>query len=373
MFHRRTEVPHYKQLKDQIDNLVGSINSKYGNLSWEPIRYLYRSFAFDDLISLYSIADLLFITPIRDGMNLVAKEYVAAKTDGNGVLILGEMAGTAKELGEAIIINPNDIDQTSDAIKTAIEMPKEEKILRMKGMQDRLERYDLKRWATDFIERLEQVKDLREKMHSIEISEDTMKTLSKKYKNSKNCLLLLDYDGSLVEFNKNPKNVKPDKELSDILNNLSKNPKNEVVIISGRDKETLEDWLGKLTNGLSGEHGIWIKDNGDWQTHENLSTDWKDDIRQILELFVDRTPGSFIEEKTYSLAWHYRKVDPALAAVRVGDLKDTLSHLTVNLEVGVLEGNKVIEIKVFCHKQGKGSSKLAVQRKEWDLDCRNRR
>jgi len=362
----RTEVSHYKQLKDQIDNLVGSINSKYGNLSWEPIRYLYRSFAFDDLISLYSIADVLFITPIRDGMNLVAKEYVAAKTDGNGVLILGEMAGTAKELGEAIIINPNDIDQTSDAIKTAIEMPKEEKILRMKVMQNRLERYDLKRWATDFIERLEQVKDLREKMHSIEISENTMKVLSKEYKNSKNCLLLLDYDGSLVEFNKNPKNVKPDKELTDILNILSKNPKNEVVIISGRDKETLEEWLGKLTNGLSGEHGIWIKDNGDWETQENLSTEWKEDIRQILELFVDRTPGSFIEEKTYSLAWHYRKVDPALAAVRVGDLKDTLSHITVNLEVGVLEGNKVIEIKYSAINKGRAALNW-LSKKKWDL------
>ena len=123
----RTEVSHYKQLKDQIDNLVGNINSKYGNLSWEPIRYLYRSFDFDDLISLYSMADVLLITPIRDGMNLVAKEYVATKTDGNGVLILGEMAGTAKELGEAIIINPNDAEQTSDAIKTAYRNAKRRK------------------------------------------------------------------------------------------------------------------------------------------------------------------------------------------------------------------------------------------------------
>ena len=362
----RTEVSHYKQLKDQIDNLVGNINSKYGNLSWEPVRYLYRSFDFDDLISLYSMADVLLITPIRDGMNLVAKEYVATKTDGNGVLILGEMAGTAKELGEAIIINPNDTEQTSDAIKTAIEMPREEKILRMDAMQNRLERYDLKRWATDFIERLEQVKDLREKMQSIEISENTMKILSKQYKNCKNCLFLLDYDGSLVEFDKNPKNVKPDKELSDILKRITKNSKNEVVIISGRDKETLEDWLGNLTDGLSGEHGIWIKDNGEWKTQENLSIEWKVDIRPILELFVDRTPGSFIEEKNYSLAWHYRKVDPALSAVRVGELKDALSHITVNLEVGVLEGNKVIEIKYSAINKGKAALNW-LYKKEWDL------
>ncbi len=362
----RTKVSHYIQLKDQIDNLVGNINSKYGNLSWEPIRYLYRSFDFDDLISLYSLADVLLITPIRDGMNLVAKEYVATKNDGNGVLILGEMAGTAKELGEAIIINPNDTEETSDAIKTAIEMPYEEKHLRMTGMQNRLKRYDLNRWATDFIERLEQVKDLREKMHSIEISDSTMKVLTKKYKKSRNCLFLLDYDGSLVEFNKNPKHVKPDKDLSDILKKIKINQKNEVVIISGRDKETLEEWLGDIADGLSGEHGIWIKDNGEWETYENLSTEWKHEIRPILELFVDRTPGSFIEEKNYSLAWHYRKVDPALAAVRVGELKDTLSHITVNLEVGVLEGNKVIEIKYSAINKGRAAINW-LSKKDWDL------
>ena len=203
-------------------------------------------------------------------------------------------------------------------------------------------------------------------MHSIEISENTMKTISKKFKNSKNCLFLLDYDGSLVEFDKNPNNVRPDKELSDVLRKLTKNNKNEVVIVSGRDKETLENWLGKLTDGLSGEHGIWIKDDGEWEKQENLSNEWKEDIRPILELFVDRTPGSFIEEKNYSLAWHYRKVDPALSAVRVGELKDALSHITVNMDVGVLEGNKVIEIKYSAVNKGRAALHW-LNKNEWDL------
>ena len=203
-------------------------------------------------------------------------------------------------------------------------------------------------------------------MHSIEINDKTMKVLQKKYKNSRNCLFLLDYDGSLVEFDKNPNIVRPDKELTVILKKLTKNNKNEVVIISGRDKETLENWLGDLTDGLSGEHGIWIKNNGEWKTQERLSKEWKKDIRPILELFVDRTPGSFIEEKNYSLAWHYRKVDPALAAVRVGELKDALSHITVNLEVGVLEGNKVIEIKYSVINKGKAAINW-LYKKDWDL------
>ena len=362
----RTEVPHYKELKDQIDNLVGNINGEFGTLSWNPIRYLYRSFEFNDLIALYSLADILFITPLRDGMNLVAKEFVATKTDGEGVLILGEMAGTAKELGEAIVINPNDVDQTSDALKMAIEMPKEDQRQRMIAMQRRLQRYDLKRWAMDFIDSLNQVKLLRDKMHSSEISIDTMKELVDKYKRRNNCLFLLDYDGSLVQFDKDPLSTKPDIELSGVLRQLSNDKKNEVVIISGRDKEILEEWLGRLSNGLAAEHGIWLKDNGRWRIVEQLSVDWKKEIRPILELFVDRTPNSFIEEKRYSLAWHYRRVDPALAIVRVGELKDTLSHKMVNLEVGVLEGNKVVEVKFSGVNKGRAALHWLAKR-EWDL------
>lgn len=361
----RTEVEHYKLLKEQIDNLVGQINSKFGSLSWEPIRYLYRSFEFDDLVALYSIADVLFLTPLRDGMNLVAKEYVASKFDRMGVLILGEMAGTAKELGEATIINPNDIESTANALKMAIDMPKEEKIRNMNQMQDRLKRYDVKRWASDFIERLNQIKEVQKKMYSKELSLNALDDLINKYSNRKNCLFLLDYDGTLASFDEDPAKVKPDQEISTILKKLNNNKKNEVVIISGRDKETLEEWVGKTTSGLVGEHGIWIKDEK-WQMIEALSDEWKNEIRPILEVFVDRTPGSFIEEKSFSLAWHFRKVDPALANVRVGELRDTLSHITANLEVGVLEGNKVVEVKFANVNKGRAALNW-INKKDWDL------
>lgn len=363
----RIEVPHYKQLKDQIDNLVGNINGDFGTLNWNPIRYLYRSFNFNELIALYSLADILFITPLRDGMNLVAKEFVAVKTDGKGVLILGEMAGTAKELGEAVIINPNDIEQTSDALKMAIEMPEKIQKQKMMAMQRRLKRYDLKRWAKDFMDSLNQVKMFKDKMHSIEISTGAMNKLTTRYKKRSNCLFLLDYDGSLVQFDKDPLKTAPDAELSGILRSLSGDKKNEVVIISGRDKDILGKWLGKLTDSLAGEHGVWIKDGSSrWRMIEQLSEEWKYDIRPILELFVDRTPNSFIEEKKYSLVWHYRKVDPALAIVRVGELKDTLSHKMVNMELGVLEGNKVVEVKFSGVNKGRAAL-FWIMKKDWDL------
>lgn len=361
----RTEVAHYRMLKSEVDTLVGHINGDHGTVSWSPIHYLYRSFDFENLLAFYLIADVLFLTPLRDGMNLIAKEYVASRHDKSGVLILGEMAGTAKELSEALIINPNDLEATSDSLKTALKMSKTEQKKRMQSMQKRLKRYDLKVWTEDFMDRLNHIKDIQDNMLSKKLGSDTIDDLFNKYKRSKNCLFLLDYDGSMVPFTNNPEDAKPDTELCKILKILSGNPKNEVVVISGRDKISLAKWLKGYTNGLVAEHGLWIMD-GDWKMIDTLSDEWKDEVRPILEVFVDRTPGSLIEEKSYSIAWHYRNVDPALSNVRVGELKDTLSHLVSNLGVGVLEGNKVIEIKYTSINKGRAALKW-IESGNWDI------
>lgn len=361
----RTEVRRYKILKQRVDNLVGDINGRHGKIGWIPIWYLYRSFEFRDLAALYAISDAIFVTPLRDGMNLVAKEYVATKNDGNGVLILGEMAGTAKELIEAIIINPNDVEATADALRLALEMPAEERIGRMETMRLRLKRYDVRRWARDFMEKLDQIADVQRQMKARVVSPDFRKKIAEDYSNAKQRLLLLDYDGTLMPFSESPNKVKPDDELIGTLSALFSNQDSQLVIISGRDKHTLERWVDGFTNGLVAEHGVWIKD-GDWKTVESLSDEWKRDVRPILETYVDRTPGSFIEEKDYSLVWHFRKVDPALATVRVGELKDILLHITGGLNVGVLEGNKVIEIKNTEVNKGRAAS-YWLSRGRWDF------
>ncbi len=361
----RTEVVHYKILKNEVDNLVGSINGRYGTIGWNPIHYMYRSFGFEELISLYLTADILFITPLRDGMNLIAKEYVAARQNKAGVLILGEMAGTAQELSEAIIINPNDLESTSQALETALAMTETEQEKRMKKMQSRLSRYDIRTWTADFMERLDETKERQLKMFARRLSPEMTNQLVEKYRVSKKCLFLLDYDGSLVSFKNNPQDAKPDPELYSSLGVLSSRKKNELVIISGRDRTTLTNWLGDVTNGLAAEHGLWIR-RGKWRMLDIVSDEWKEEVRPILEVFVDRTPGALIEEKNFSLAWHYRKVDPALAIVRIGELKDILSHITANLEIGVLEGNKVVEIKGSFINKGKAASHW-LKAKKWDL------
>src|SRR6059036_1318438 len=139
----RERVAEYSRLKRAIDERVGRINSRYRTIAWSPIRYVYRQLDFDELIALYRVSDVAIITPLRDGMNLIAKEYVAAKQEPRGVLILSEMAGASKEMREALIVNPNDVEDVVGAIHRALTMPPEEQAWRIRAMQDRLRRYDM--------------------------------------------------------------------------------------------------------------------------------------------------------------------------------------------------------------------------------------
>ena len=363
----RTKVEHYRLLKKQVDELIGKINGKYGTLGWTPIWYIYRSLPFHTLAALYSIADIALITPYRDGMNLIAKEFIASKADSKGVLILSEMAGAAEELGEALIVNPNNREAIAEALREALLMTDEEQIERNKVIQQRLQRYSVKRWAMDFVDSLMQVKKLQQDLSTKRLTDEIKIKLLDDYSKSKARLILLDYDGTLVHFAEKPEKAKPAEELLKLLTSLAHNVKNEIVIISGRNRETLDKWFGHLDIGLVAEHGAWIKERSkEWETIEPLENDWKTEILPVLEVYVDRTPGSFIEEKEFSLVWHYRNCDAELAAVRAKELKDVLLNLTANLDIGVIEGNKVIEIKNINVNKGRAVLEW-ISKKQWDF------
>ncbi len=361
----RTGVDHYAQLKKKVDELISRINGKFGTIGWIPIWYLYRFLPFKSLVPLYAAGDIALITPVRDGMNLIAKEYLAVKKDSKGVLILSEMAGASKILGEAIIVNPNNKDEIAYAIKRAIEMSEKEQIRLNQVMQKRLKRYDVERWAHDFMEHLRRTKKKQIDMASKNLLAVTRKRLLKDYSRSKKRLLLLDYDGTLVSFFSEPARAKPDKQINNILQCLSSNPKNETVIVSGRDRHTLDHWFGKLGLGLIAEHGVWVKaKDRDWEMIKPLRNDWKDQIRPILELYVDRTPGTSIEEKDYSLVWHYRNTDQRLGIRRAGELKERLLDIAPSFNLGVLEGSKVIEVKNIGVNKGIAAKKW-LDRTRW--------
>lgn len=363
----RTEVDQYMQLKKRVDEMVGRINGKYGTIDWMPIWYMYRSLPFHDIVALYNAADVALVTPLRDGMNLIAKEFVASGREGRGVLILSEMAGAAKELGEAIIVNPNNREEIVVALEEALRMPEDEQVSRNRLMQQRLKRYDISRWASDFMEGLLTIKKTQQDLSVRRLTYRAGKDLVDNYHKSERALILLDYDGTLTPLVERPEKAKPDADLLKLLEMLCDEPKNEVVIVSGRDKDVLEQWFGALNLGLIAEHGVWIKKkDGEWQLTEHLRSDWKDQVRPLMELYVDRTPGSFLEEKDFSLAWHYRRADPELAEVRSRELKDALLHLTVNLNLGVLEGSKVIEVKEVSVNKGRGVMRW-LSEDEWDF------
>ncbi len=342
----RTKVEQYKQLKQQVDQAVSRINGRYGDINWIPVWYLYKALPFSHLAAFYQLADVALVTPLRDGMNLIAKEYIVSQADGKGVLVLSEMAGAAKELGEALIVNPHNRQKVVSSLKQALEMPLKEQKERNLVMQQRLKRYDTKRWAKDFIDSLKKTKKQQQGLVARRFTSEVKRKMFNDYILSKKRFLFLDYDGTLTGFHTKPKKAEPDKNLKKLLQALAENKKNEVVIISGRDKNILQKWFGKINVGLIAEHGIWLKKPGkNWELIEEIGSDWKQEVLPILEIYTDRTPGSFIEEKDYSLAWHYRKADLRLALLRVMELKEDLRHLVANLNLGVLEGNKVVEIK----------------------------
>ncbi len=185
------------------------------------------------------------------------------------------------------------------------------------------------------------------------------------YRSSSQRLLLLDYDGTLTPFFERPKDAKPEGRIINLLEGLTQDPNNEVVLISGRDKGTLEKWF-EVSAGFAAEHGAWIKERGGrWETIEQLRSEWKSGVRPFLEKYADKTPGSFIEEKDFSLAWHYRNVEPELGGKMAGELIESLK-IPKGHALQVLLGDKVVEIKNACVNKGRAALRW-IRKKRWDF------
>ena len=342
----RIGVDSYQAMKLELEQTVGRIVGDFGNVHWTPLVYQFRNLTFDEIVPLYRLCDVALITPLRDGMNLVAKEFIASRPDQTGVLILSEMAGAAKEMGEALIINPFHREDFAKALEQALTMPVEEQVRRNKLLQERLRRYNVVRWADDFIQALLSTQKIEAARRARALTNKTFAALIQQYRAATRRAILLDYDGTLVPFAAEPRLAQPDTELLELLTALGSDPANAVTIVSGRPRRTLEEWFGQLPISLIAEHGVWLrKKHAGWRILKTMTNDWKERVRPILQLFVDRLPGALLEEKEYSLAWHYRRADPDQASLRAKELLDDLTGYTRNIDVQVFEGNKVIEVR----------------------------
>ncbi len=344
----RDNIPKYQARKKEIDEFIGSFNARVGNITWKPVIYQYNHLEFDDLCALYTVCDLALITPLRDGMNLVCKEFVASRQDKRGVLLLSEMTGASRELTDAILINPNDTETMAHKIREGLEMPEEEQERRLKSMDIRVKNYDVNSWAEDYLQQLFKVKKVQKEYEFLFLNNSAKIMLVEKYRAARRRLILLDYDGTLVPFSSLPHLSQPDKKVLDVLRNLASDPANSVYVISGRDSNTLENWLGNLPVNLIAEHGAKVKNNGVWETNMLLPADdhWKDPVRTIMESYVKRCANSFVEEKDFSVVWHYRLANPEQARIRSMELYSELLEINQQLNVQVMQGNKIIEVRV---------------------------
>lgn len=355
----RSSIPAYLERKKMIEEKIGTINGRFSTISWQPVIYRYNHLSFKELIALYQAADVALITPLRDGMNLVAKEYVASCASGRGVLILSELAGAASELSEAILVNPTDTADVASSITRALAMPLYEQRNRLALMQRRLQEYDVIKWVNDFMDQLTQVKQEQKKQQVKVLDDKALTTIRRHYLNAKNRCILLDYDGTLVPFTRLPSEASPDNAVRDMLSRLTSDARNHVIVISGRDLSSLDRWLGAMPLTLVAEHGASFKmRNGTWQQLVSVSDLWKDEIRRIMQLFVIRCAGSFIEEKTNTIAWHYRNTQTGLGFSRSRELLNTLSQLIQNTTLQVIDGNKVVEVRIAGFDKGATALKI---------------
>ena len=346
-------VDSYQTFRRQVEEAVGRINGSCATLRSTPIHYMHRSVSMKELVSLYCAADVMLVTPLRDGMNLVAKEFVASRIDDDGVLVLSEFAGAAAELADAVVVNPYDVENVAEAIRVALAMPADERRQRMQRLRTRVAEFDVHAWAGAFLGKLRApgpAHVVTSAAHApLETALDAAAAAPQLH-------LLLDYDGTLVPIADAPELAAPDVELLDLLTALAECPELHLQLVSGRPREWLDDWFGHLPIALWAEHGFWHRPatGAPWEAAAPIASAWMARVQPILEQFTASTPGSRIEKKTASLAWHYRLADAEFGARQAHELRMLLGDALSNQPLEVLEGKKVIEVRL------RGVSKAAV-------------
>jgi trehalose 6-phosphate synthase/phosphatase len=341
----RDAVPSYQELRRQVDELVGRIDGAFSTVDWIPIHYVHRSLDAPHVVALYRAADVMLVTPLRDGMNLVAKEFVTCRTDEDGVLVLSELAGAAAEMGEALQVNPYDVEGMARAYDAALTMPEDERRLRMRSLRHRIAARDVHHWAQSFVDALSAAAPA-ETAQVVLSSMDDLEAVAARLRSADRLLLLLDYDGTLVPFARAPELAAPDRELRELLAALAARPGARVHVVSGRRRETLERWLGDLPVGLHAEHGYWSRaaPREPWVGGE-ASVAWMPAVRRILDEATAATPGALVEPKTASVAWHWRMAEPELGAGRADELWQRLERSMQGEPLELIRGEKVIEVR----------------------------
>ena len=351
----RTEVPEYIKLRHDVERLVSEINGEFSQIDHIPVKYIFNSVSVYELMALYRACDILLVTSKRDGMNLVCLEYIAAQDPKDpGVVMLSEFAGAASTLSHATLINPMDIQDTANKIKASLETDIEERKRRLTPMLEYLKHYTATVWASAFISHLKK-KTLESNPKLIDLSiSKNMEDLRKLFL-GKEKALLLDYDGTLTPIVNDPKDALLKANMKALIRELQQEPDTEVVVVSGREANFIQEQFKGVDCYLACEHGARFYDYKKQKWRNLVSSDktqWFSQAAQIIKEYTRRTPDSFFEKKNYAIAWHYRKSPQDFGEFQarklVIDLESALSHLPVT----VILGKKVVEVKAIEANKG---------------------
>jgi trehalose 6-phosphate synthase/phosphatase len=353
----RGTIQSYRDLKGQVERMVGEINGQFSVGGLAPIHYMYRAVSNEELMAMYRLADVGLVTPVRDGMNLVAKEYVAARPDNGGVLVLSEFAGAASEMGEALLHNPWDSEGTAEILHRALTMERDEMHKRMASLKKRAEVHNVHRWVKHFLAAFEATRHIVAPADAVaDESPGWQEACVAAFAGSTRALVALDYDGTVTDIQSTPGLAEPTPPLRSLLMLLGRNPKIELLIISGRDAETLSGWFGDLPVHLVAEHGFLVRLHGEpWQeVARGVDLSWRPLVREILDDYAARAPGVIIEEKRSSLAWHYRMVEPGFGSWLARELLQHLVEAFAQQPLEVHHGKKVVEVRPYGIDKGRG-------------------
>ncbi len=360
----REQVMAYQNLKRQVEELVGEINGVYGTTTWTPVQYVHRNLPFAQICALLRRSDVALVTPLRDSMNLVAKEYAACQENQPGALIIGEFTGASAELGEAFFVNPYDVAGMAERIHEVLSLPEDVLAERMATLHKRVCAHTVDRWANKFLNTL---KGVQFTPRTRPLTGADRQRLLSAAAHAERRVLLLDYDGTLAPLVSLPHRATPSPQVLSLLQRLQQDSRNILAVVSSRDRFTLQRWLGACGCILAAEHGAWFNTSGTWELLHDLSDDWKGAIRAILERVVEQTPGSLLEEKDYSLVWHYRMTDPEFGLWQARELCSQLHGMLAGSELQVQSGNKVVEVKWSKIHKGVTASQIIEQSQPADF------
>jgi len=358
-------------MKTEIEGLVGRINGRMMRAGWVPILYQFGSWSQDELLAYYRSAHVALVTPLRDGMNLVSKEYVACHRRGEGVLVLSEFAGAAAEMGEAFLVNPYDEERVAAVLERVLNLPAEERKERMLMLHRRVLRNTVFRWSERFLLLLDEAAQGRLAARPERPDALPIAPALESFRASRSRLILLDYDGTLVPFAPRPRDAVPTPRVVELVARLSGAAGVTAAIVSGRSRADLEAFFGHVPDlWLIAEHGGLVRSprTREWEmARPRPDNEWKARVLPVLDHYIDRTPGSFLEEKELALVWHHRLADPEFGEWLANELVATLDEMLADTELQAIRGNKTVEVRFAWANKGAVVDRLQSLRPDADF------